>query len=110
MRVWEVFGERRAAEDPVLVGSLLAPDLRMAMLLARESFFRRGEGLRYAVRERGTDELHFCAEDEVVGGVTDKSYRRPDGYVGVGAKFARVRKELAERGLVPDHGPTPTHA
>ena len=101
MKVWEVFGERRLAEDPQVVGTILAPDVAMALLLARECYFRRGEGQRYAVRERGTEELHFCREDEVVGGVTDKSYRRPDGYVGVGAKFQRVKDELARRGLAP---------
>lgn len=104
MPVWEVFGERRFAEAPRLVGTLIAPDLEMALLLARETFFRRGEGERFAVRLRGTEELHYCAESEVVGGVTDRSYRRPDGYVGVGAKFARVREELERRGLAPVTG------
>lgn len=104
MPVWEVFAQRRLADDPALVGTLLAPDLSMAMLLAREAFFRRGEGQNYAVRERGTETLTFCEDTEVIGGVTDKSYRRADGYVGVGAKFARVAAELRERGLVPRHG------
>ena len=104
MEIWEAFGEQRLAEPPTPVGTLAAPDLEMAILLARETFFRRGEGQRYGVRLRGTGEIHWCSDAEVVGGVLDRSYRRPDGYVGVGAKFARVRDELAGRGLAPVRG------
>lgn len=101
MQVWEVFGQRVGAEDPQLVGSILAPDLEMALLLAREAYFRRGEGQRFAVRRRGSDEMHFCAADEILGGMTDRSYRRSDGYAGVGARFGRISRELKDKGLAP---------
>ena len=98
MDVWEVFS-RRTNDDPLVhVGTLKAPDLEMALVLARETFFRHGEGVDCWVGRRG--DLHRVASPETLGGVTDKSYRRADGYVGVGAKLKRVRGELAGRGLV----------
>jgi phenylacetate-CoA oxygenase PaaH subunit len=98
MDVWEVFS-RRTNDDPLVhVGTVKAPDLEMALVLARETFFRHGEGVDCWVGRRG--DLHPVANPETLGGVTDKSYRRPDGYVGVGAKHKRIRDELAGRGLI----------
>ncbi len=98
MEVWEVFS-RRTAEDPLVhVGAIKAPDAELALVLARETFFRHGEGVDCWIGRRS--DLHRVAMPETLGGVTDKSYRRPDGYVGVGAKLKRVREELAKRGLV----------
>jgi ring-1,2-phenylacetyl-CoA epoxidase subunit PaaB len=100
MDVWEVFS-RRTEDDPLThVGSVSAPDLEMALVLARETFFRHGEGVDCWVGRRG--DLHRVSHPETLGGVSDKSYRRPDGYVGVGAKLKRVTKDLADRGLTVD--------
>ncbi|MGH2725691.1 MAG: hypothetical protein ACRDKS_01820 [Actinomycetota bacterium] len=97
MEVWEVFS-RRTSDDPLVhVGAVKAPDLELALVLARETFFRHGEGVDCWVGRRG--DLHRIAQPETLGGVTDKSYRRVDGYVGVGAKLKRVRDALAARGL-----------
>ncbi|MGH2784909.1 MAG: hypothetical protein ACRDJ1_06590 [Actinomycetota bacterium] len=97
MEVWEVFS-RRTTDDPLThVGAVKAPDLELALVLARETFFRHGEGVDCWVGRRG--DLHRVAQPETLGGVTDKSYRRADGYVGVGAKLKRVRDALAARGL-----------
>ena len=100
MEVWEVFS-RRTNDDPLVhVGTVKAPDLELALVLARETFFRHGEGVDCWVGRRG--DMHRVAHPETLGGVSDKSYRRPDGYVGVGAKHKRVREALATRGLVVD--------
>lgn len=97
MDVWEVFS-RRTSDDPLVhVGAVKAPDLELALVFARETFFRHGEGVDCWVGRRG--DLHRVAQPETLGGVTDKSYRRPDGYVGVGAKLKRVRDSLAARGM-----------
>lgn len=97
MEVWEVFS-RRTADDPLVhVGAVKAPDLELALVLARETFFRHGEGVDCWVGRRG--DLHRVPDPETLGGVSDKSYRRADGYVGVGAKLKRVRDELAARGI-----------
>jgi hypothetical protein len=74
----------------------------MAMLLARETHFRHGEGTTYALRLRGEDAVHECADPAGIGGVIGKEYRRQAGYVGVGAKLRQVHELMAERGLVID--------
>jgi 1,2-phenylacetyl-CoA epoxidase PaaB subunit len=101
MVVWDVFGKRGAADDWALVGGVKAPDdVDMALLLAREAFFRHKEGVAYAVRRRGDDTMHVGADDaETLGGVTDRSYRRQEAYAGVGARLRRVAQEMRSRGL-----------
>ncbi len=103
MPVWDVFGKRTDRDDFTWVGSIKAPDVDMALVLAKETHFRHKEGVGYAVRLRGDSELHvgrYVAD--VLGGVTDRSYRRQEAYAGVGAKHKVVSKLLAERGLVID--------
>lgn len=103
MDVWDVLGKRTPDDDFTPVGGVKAPDLDMALLLARECFFRHKEGVAYAVRRRGDDRLVVGTDDgDLLGGLTDRSYRRQEGYVGVGAKRKRVREELVRRRLVID--------
>jgi len=100
MGVWDVLGRRTADDDWVVVGAVKAPDAELAVLLARETHFRHKEGVEYAVRLRGSDELHLGTyEGDALGGVTDRSYRRQQAYAGVGAKLKRVAEGVAERGL-----------
>jgi 1,2-phenylacetyl-CoA epoxidase PaaB subunit len=99
--VWEVLGKRSEDDDFAVVGGVKAPDLEMALLLARETHFRHREGVAYAVRRRGDPEnaIHPGPPDgPPLGGATDRSYRRQEGYVGVGAKLKRVRDQLAAAG------------
>jgi 1,2-phenylacetyl-CoA epoxidase PaaB subunit len=101
--VWDVLGKRKPTDEFELVGGIKAPDVQMALVLARETHFRHKEGVAYAVRRRGEDELHVGSyAGDVLGGLTDHSYRRQEAYTGVGAKHKRVGKLLAERGLVID--------
>ena len=103
MPVWDIFGKRTDRDDFVWVGSINAPDVEMALVLARETHFRHKEGVAYGVRRRGDDKLHTGPyPGDVLGGVTDRSYRRQEAYAGVGAKHKRVSKLLAERGVVID--------
>jgi 1,2-phenylacetyl-CoA epoxidase PaaB subunit len=98
--VWDVLGKRRETDDFEIVGAVKAPDVELALILARETHFRHKEGVRYAVRRRGETALHQAPyEGDLLGGVTDRSYRRQEAYAGVGAKLKRVSKELADRGL-----------
>src|SRR5205807_748121 len=84
-------------------GSIKASDLEMALVLARETHFRHKEGVAYAVRGRGEQDLHVAAYGgEELGGVTDRSYRRQEAYAGVGRKHREVSRLLAGRGLVID--------
>jgi 1,2-phenylacetyl-CoA epoxidase PaaB subunit len=102
MRIWDVLARRREGEPWEVAGSINAPDLELALMLARETHFRHGEGTTYAVRRRGSDEVHEAPDTAGIGGVVGKEYRRQDGYVGVGAKLKRVQALMAERGLVID--------
>jgi 1,2-phenylacetyl-CoA epoxidase PaaB subunit len=103
MPVWDVFGKRTPSDDWTLVGGIKAPDAEMALVLARETHFRHKEGVAYAVRLRGHEELHVGPyEPDQLGGVTDRSYRRQEAYAGVGAKHKRISKVMAERGLAID--------
>jgi 1,2-phenylacetyl-CoA epoxidase PaaB subunit len=99
---WDVLSRRREGDDWQVVGSVNAPDLDMAMLLVRETHFRHREADTFAVRRRGDETIHPCPDPTGIGGITDRSYRRQDGYVGVGAKLRRVQAIMAERGLVID--------
>jgi 1,2-phenylacetyl-CoA epoxidase PaaB subunit len=106
--VWDVLGKRTPDDRWTVVGGIKAPDVDMALVLARETHFRHKEGVEYAVRRRGQDELHIGAyPPEILGGLTDHSYRRQEAYAGVGAKHKRVSKQLAERGLVIDRPKPP---
>jgi 1,2-phenylacetyl-CoA epoxidase PaaB subunit len=102
MDVWDVLGKRTAGDEWTLVGGVKAPDMEMALLLARETHFRHKEGVAYAVRLRGQagSQMHESAwAPEMLGGVTDRSYRRQEAYAGVGAKLKRVAAEMASRGF-----------
>jgi 1,2-phenylacetyl-CoA epoxidase PaaB subunit len=99
--VWDVLGKRTPDDEFALVGGIKAPDVGMALMLARETHFRHKEGVAYAVRRRGEEDLHVGPYDaQLLGGVTDHSYRRQEAYTGVGAKHKRVGRLMAERGMV----------
>ncbi len=101
--------QRTEGDEFVPVGSINAPSLDVAMLLARETHFRHGEGTTYAVRRRGDETIHEAPDASGIGGVVGKEYRRQDGYVGVGAKLKRVHAEMAARGVVIDRPRPPGH-
>jgi len=96
MEVYEILQRRHAGDELTLAGSILAPDLDMARLLARETHFRHAEAQECFVRIHG--ELHPVAATGPVGGALDRTYRRQDGYVGVGARMRRLAERLAAEG------------
>src|SRR5207244_9609592 len=98
--VWDVLGKRTEGDELVVVGGVKAPDAAMALLLARETHFRHKEGVAYAVRRRGDHEIVAGPYGpDLLGGVTDRSYRRQEAYAGVGGKLKRVQARMAEAGL-----------
>ena len=111
MEVWDVLGKRTADDEWTVVGGVKAPDdPAMALILAREAFFRHKEGVAFAVRRRGSAEVHVDPEPpEVLGGLTDHSYRRQEAYAGVGARMRRVADEVAGRGESIDRPRPPDH-
>ena len=100
MFVWDVLGKRTEEDELTVVGGVKAPDADLALLLARETHFRHKEGVEYAVRLRGSQEIHPGPyRGDALGGMTDRSYRRQQAYAGVGAKLKRVSERMAQRGL-----------
>lgn len=85
---WMVLGRRTWQDSLVEVGEVHAPDARMALLLARDCFFRHGEGVDYAVTR--ADGIHHCPDPSALEFATDKSYKQQAGYTGLGAKRRRV--------------------
>src|SRR5918911_3382272 len=100
MPVWDVLGKRTEGDEFTVVGGVKAPDAAVALLLARETHFRHKEGVAYAVRRRGDDEIiDGSYEASTLGGVTARSYRRQEAYAGVGGKWKRVSAEMSKLGL-----------
>ena len=95
---WEVFGKRTIDDPWTSVGAVHAPDVEMALLLAKESFFRHGEGVDFAV-VRLTD-IHPFGKPELLEFATDKDYKLQRGYTGLGDKRRRAHERAQEAGAV----------
>jgi hypothetical protein len=82
----------------------------MAVVLAKETHFRHKEGVAYAVRRRGEDALlEGDYHAPLLGGVTDRSYRRQEAYVGVGGRMRRAAQRAASEGRSIDRARPPGH-
>jgi ring-1,2-phenylacetyl-CoA epoxidase subunit PaaB len=89
--LYEVF-QRKSVTDPLIhAGSVEATDPRMALLLAKETFFRREHPAGIWVARR--DNLHPLDETDVLEPGSDKSYRAIEAYTGI----AKKRQEVEER-------------
>jgi phenylacetate-CoA oxygenase PaaH subunit len=96
MATFEVFGRRRW-EDPLEhAGTLHAPDHETALLLARETHFRHGEGVDYAVVR--TDHIHHLHDPSLLEHTIDMSYRLQSGYSGFREKRQAAREAADARG------------
>jgi ring-1,2-phenylacetyl-CoA epoxidase subunit PaaB len=96
MAIYEIFG-RRKWDDPLShVGAVHAPDPETALLLARETHFRHGEGVDFAVVRR--EDLHHLADHDLIEHTVDQSYRRQEGYSGFREKRERAREAAGARG------------
>ncbi len=97
---WEVFGKRTLDDPWTSVGAVHAPDREMALILAKESFFRHGEGVDFAVVRM--DDIHVFGRTDLLEFVTDKSYKLQTGYTGMGEKRRRAHAKAEETGTVID--------
>lgn len=104
---WEVWGRRTPDADWRFVGEVHAPDLEMAQLYAKESFFRHLEGCDFAVRPAGGGgELVPFGRPDWLEPHTDKSYKLQSGYP-LGGKRRRATERVAALGATIDR-PRPT--
>jgi len=93
---WEVFQQARRGEHHVHVGTVHAPDAELALVLAKESFARRGECVNlWAVPARAIAATAYEDADVFVH-TTDKSYREPSGFQGLRKSVHHSRDEEAE--------------
>lgn len=90
--IYEVFQRKATAEPMVHVGSLNADDTRMALILAKECFFRRECPSELWVVRRM--DLHPLVETDVLESGTDKSYRSIEAYKGLAKKRVQVEASL----------------
>lgn len=96
MATYEVFGRRRWEDALEHAGTLHAPDHETALLLARETHFRHGEGVDYAVVR--TDHLHRMSDPSMLEHTIDMDYRLQSGYSGFRAKREAARAAADARG------------
>ncbi len=90
MRVFEVFLKKTGRDEFRHAGSLEAPDPEMAVLLARETHGRRGEGEQMWL----VDREHVLVADEAELAVnSDRPHRHNDG-----SRVAARRRERRDEG------------
>lgn len=97
---WEVFGKRTMDDPWTAVGAIHAPDRDMALLMAKESFFRHGEGVDFAVVR--VSDIHVFGRPDMLEFATDKTYKLQTGYSGMGAKRRKAAERAHSAGAVID--------
>jgi len=90
--IYTVFQRKGATEPLVEVGTVNADDTRMALLLAKECFFRRDAPAEVWVARR--EDLHPLVETDVLEPGTDKSYRSIEAYKGIAKKRQEIEASL----------------
>ena len=95
---WEVLGKRTIDDPWSSVGAVHAPDVEMALLLAKESFFRHGEGVDFAVVK--LSDIHTFGRPDLLQFATDKDYKLQRGYTGLGDKRRRAHARAEQAGAV----------
>lgn len=98
MNRYEVFLKKPGREEFRHAGSLDAPDDEMAMLLARETHSRRGEGAEMWIVDR---QHVLVGDDEQLSVNEDRPHRHNDGALVA----ARRKQEREGSEMEPSHGP-----
>ncbi len=94
MEIYEVF-RRSGHKDPFEhCGSVIAPDPKMALLLAKECFLRRREGQHLWVMRR--HDIHSFDDESLLDIAADKSYRFAHAYRDVVEKRELARRRAEE--------------
>ena len=94
MDVYEVF-RRSGHKNPFEhCGTVIAPDADMALLLAKECYFRRREGNHLWVARRS--DISSFSDESMLEIAADKSYRFPEAYRDVVTKREKARARARE--------------
>jgi len=94
MEVFEVFRRSGHKEPFEHAGAVIAPDPDMALLMAKECFFRRREGDHLWVVAR--NDVHSFADESLLEIAADKSYRFASDYRDVIEKRERALARARE--------------
>lgn len=89
MKTYEVFLKKAGREEFRHAGSLDAPNPDMALLLARETHCRRGEGAEMWL----VDREHVLVADEAQLAVTDDQPHRHNDGTAVAARRKALREQ-----------------
>ena len=89
MDIFEVFRRSGHREPFEHCGAVIASDPDMALLMAKECFFRRREGDHLWVVRRS--DIHSFSDESLLEIAADKSYRFPEAYREVVQKRERAR-------------------
>ena len=92
-QTYEVFQRKGATEPMVHVGCVEAGDVRMALILAKECFFRREHPSAIWVVRR--EDMHPLGETDVLEPGSDKTYRAIEAYTGIAKKRREVEEHLS---------------
>jgi ring-1,2-phenylacetyl-CoA epoxidase subunit PaaB len=95
MEVYEVFRRSGHKEPFEHCGAVIAPDPDMALIMAKECFFRRREGDHLWVVRRS--DIHSFSDESLLEIAADKSYRFASDYRDVVAMREKARERA--RGL-----------
>ncbi|MDQ3940295.1 MAG: 1,2-phenylacetyl-CoA epoxidase subunit B [Actinomycetota bacterium] len=94
MEVYEVF-RRSGHKDPFEhCGAVISSDPDMALLMAKECFFRRREGDHLWVVRRS--DIHSFSDETLLEIAADKSYRFASDYRDVVEKRERASRRATE--------------
>ncbi len=93
MAIYTVFQRKGVTEPLVEVGTVNADDTRMALLLAKECFFRRDVPAEVWVARR--QDMYALTETDVLEPGTDKSYRSIETYKGIAKKRQEIEASLS---------------
>jgi ring-1,2-phenylacetyl-CoA epoxidase subunit PaaB len=94
MEVYEVFRRSGHKEPFEHCGAVIASDPDMALLMAKECFFRRREGDHLWVVRR--HDIHSFSDESLLEIAADKSYRFASDYRDVVEKRAAARARVQE--------------
>ncbi len=89
---YEVFQRKGPTEPMTHVGCVEAADPRLALLLAKECFFRRDAPSSLWVVRRA--DLYALEETDVLEPGSDKTYRSIESYKGLAKKRERIEAAL----------------
>ena len=89
VEIYEVFRRSGHKQPFEHCGSVTAPDVGMATVMAKECFTRRGEGRHLWVIRRA--DIHTWSDDSLPDPAADKSYRFAHAYRDVIKKRALAR-------------------